>query len=332
MVIHMRPSVIDVAKFAGVSTATVSRVLNDSPSLRPGTKKKVMDAIEQLGYKLPDSNLAQKGIIPKVVMILVPDISNAFYGEIVRGIESTAREHNYSILLFDTHSDDLLVSQCLDTIKQNKISGVISLEPMATQSFRSMELNDLPWISCSEYIPDSFVQHISIDHRAAAKDAVLYLISQGHRKIAFVNSDESYIYAQERRLGYEDALAIAGISSDDNYIQVVGGIDYKLGELAARRLMFLPEPPTAIFAVSDMLAIGIIKSIFRLKKKVPNDVAVIGFDDIPVAEVFEPGLTTISQPMLEMGQKAMLMILDKIHGKPVISCIVNHSLIIRESA
>lgn len=328
----MRPSVLDVAKFAGVSTATVSRVLNDSPSIRPATKKKVLEAIEQLGYKLPDSNLAQKGLIPKVVMILVPDISNPFYGEIVRGIESTARDQNYSILLFDTHSDDQLIRDCLDTIKQHKVSGVISLEPMATQSFRSLELNDLPWISCSEYIPNSSVQHISIDHRAAAKDAVLYLISQGHKKIAFVNSDESYIYAQERRKGYEEALAIAEIPVTLDYIQVVGGIDYKLGELAARRLMFLPEPPTAVFAVSDMLAIGIIKSIFRLKKTVPHDLAVIGFDDIPVAEVFEPGLTTIAQPMLEIGQKAMHMVLDKINGKPVSSCLVNHSLIIRDSA
>lgn len=328
----MRPSVSDVAKHAGVSTATVSRVLNDNATIRPETRDKVLAAIAELGYRLPESSLMQKGIIPRVIMLLVPDIANAYYGEIVRGIEFAAREQQHSVLLFDTHHNAQDVAYWLETMRQYKVGGVISLEPLAMQSQHPEHFEGIPWVACSEFVAGATVPHVSIDHRQAACDAVLYLISKGHTRIGLVNSDESYMYACERRAGYEEGLQQAGLQIQPDYIQYAGGIDYKLGEMAARRLLMLEQPPTAIFAVSDMLAIGVMKAAFRAGLQVPAQVAVVGFDDIPVAEMFEPALTTIAQPMFELGQSAVAMLFQRMAGHTVESRTLNHALVIRESA
>jgi hypothetical protein len=167
----------------------------------------------------------------------------------------------------------------------------------------SSEVSALPWVACSEFVPDAPIPHISIDHRLAAKDAVLYLLAKGHRRIALINSDERYLYAQRRREGYRDALRDAGIDEKADYIQIVGGIEHPLGELAARRLLALDPVPTAVFAVSDTLAIGAIKATLAAGLRVPEDFAVMGFDDVPLASIFEPSLTTIAQPRRELGNR-----------------------------
>ncbi|MFM2479789.1 LacI family DNA-binding transcriptional regulator [Celerinatantimonas sp. YJH-8] len=328
----MRPSVADVAKLAGVSTATVSRVLNGSASLRPSTRNRVQQAIQTLGYQLPVSNSAEKDKLTKTVMILVPDIENPFYSGVVHGIENTAKEQNFSVMLTNTQGTNDSMQRYLQQLQQHQICGVISLDPMTAQSTLPQDIALLPWIACSEYVPHSPMAYVSIDHHQAAKDAVLYLISQGHKKIAFVTSDESYLYAQRRRAGYEDALRSAGIAIRPDYIQAVGGLDYPLGELGAHRLLTLNEPPTAIFAVSDTLAIGVMKAIFRAKLRIPEDIAVIGFDDIPIANMFEPSLTTIAQPSFEIGQKAMKMLIHRINGENVQIKTISHTLVIRDTA
>ncbi|WP_165313685.1 LacI family DNA-binding transcriptional regulator [Vibrio ziniensis] len=328
----MRPSVADVAKYAGVSTATVSRVLNENPSIRPQTRDKVKKAVEALGYQLPENNPVPKMNSSKLIMVLVPNIENPFYSGIVKGIEAAAREHNYSVLLTNTQGDSWVELKYLDMLEQKQVAGVISLDPMTAQLNLPSRIVELPWVACSEYVPNSEVAYVSIDHKQAAKDAVLYLVSKGHKRIALVNSDERYIYAQQRLEGYISAMESAGLSIEDGYVQSMGGIDYPLGELAARRLMTLPTPPTAIFSVSDTLAIGVMKAAFRMGKKIPEDVAVIGFDDIPLSDMFEPSLTTIQQPTFEMGQAAMKMLSQRIDGNAVSSKLIHHSLIVRQSA
>jgi len=328
----MRPSVADVAKYAGVSTATVSRVLNDSQSIRPQTREKVQKAVQALGYQLPESNPVMKLNGAKLVLVLVPNIENPFYAGIVNGIEASAREHNYSVVLTNTQGDSWVELKYLDMLEQKQVAGVISLDPMTAQLNLPERIVHLPWVACSEYVPNSEIAYVSIDHKQAARDAVLYLVSKGHKRIALVNSDERYIYAQQRQEGYVSAMESAGLKIEDGYMQSMGGIDYPLGELAARRLMTLSSPPTAIFSVSDTLAIGVMKAVFRMGKKVPQDVAVIGFDDIPLSDMFEPSLTTIQQPTFEMGQAAMKMLTQRIEGNSATSKIIHHSLVVRHSA
>ena len=172
---------------------------------------------------------------------------------------------------------------------------------------------------------------MSIDHRLAAKDAVLYLLSIGHRKIALINSDERYLYARQRREGYRDALKEQGIAEREEYIQIVGGTEPPLGELAARRLISQDDPPTAIFAVSDMLAIGAIKACITSKLSVPEQIAIVGFDDIPMASIYEPSLTTIGQPRRELGETAMALLLKRIKGEMPHSVTLPHTLVIRQT-
>ncbi|MFD2015168.1 LacI family DNA-binding transcriptional regulator [Vibrio olivae] len=219
----MRPSVADVAKYAGVSTATVSRVLNDSQSIRPQTREKVQNAIKALGYQLPESNPVMRLNGTKLIMVLVPNIENPFYSGIVNGIEAAAREYNYSVILTNTQGTSWVELKYLDMLDEKQVAGVISLDPMMAQLELPERIVHLPWVACSEYVPGSQVGYVSIDHKQAAKDAVLYLVSKGHKRIGLVNSDERYIYAQQRREGYISAMESAGLPIEEGVYPIDGG-------------------------------------------------------------------------------------------------------------
>ncbi|WP_395406390.1 substrate-binding domain-containing protein [Pseudoduganella sp. UC29_106] len=173
---------------------------------------------------------------------------------------------------------------------------------------------------------------VSIDHRQAAIDAVQYLINRGHRRIALISANEDYLWARQRHEGYEYALRRAGIPVEPQLVRTARGTDYVHGMEAAGTLLAMEQPPTAVFAVSDTLAIGAIKAFRRVGRRVPEDIAVLGFDDIPVAHVFEPGLTTIAQPVRELGATAAEMLLKRLDGGSAESCTLQHALVVRASA
>ncbi len=310
----------------------MSRVLNGVDLVRPETKSKVEKSIAALGYRVSESARSLRTSSRRQILVLVPDFSNPYYGEIVRGIESVAREHGYHVLLSETRTEGARKRAYVELLQQQLADGVVCLDPVTIRRLAADGIVSFPWVACSEFLPDADIPYVSIDHRQAAKDAVLYLLSRGHRNIGFVNSDERFIYAQQRRAGYEDALKEAGVDARADYIQSVGGVDYPLGELAARRLLALEPRPTAIFAVSDTLAIGVMKASFRAGLKVPHDVAVVGFDDVPVAEMFEPSITTLAQPMYSLGQRAFSLLLQRIKGESTTSEILPHRMVLRESA
>src|SRR5262249_18265965 len=141
-----------------------------------------------------------------------------------------------------------------------------------------------------------------------------------------------YLYARQRRDGYRDALRDAGLQERPEYVQIVGGIEHPLGELAARRLLALNQPPTAVFAVSDTLAVGAIKATLAAGRQVPNDLAVVGFDDVPLASIFEPSVTTVAQPRRDLGHQAMQLLLKCIAGERPTSITLGHTLVVRRSS
>jgi len=324
-------AVADVARAAGVSAATVSRVLNDHPSVREDTRLRVQQAMQSLNYRVSMAARSLRTSQTNFVLALVPDLANPYYAEILRGIGFTARQHDYELLLCDSGLDSARERAISQMLNSHMYDGVICMDPFTTQRLMTEKLRDLPWVACSEFVPDDSIPHVSIDHRLAAKDAVLYLLSIGHRKIALINSDERYLYARQRREGYRDALSEQGITERGDYIQIVGGIDPALGELAARRLISQDDPPTAIFAVSDMLAIGAIKACITSKFRVPEQIAVVGFDDVPIASIYEPSLTTIGQPRRELGETAMTLLLKRIKGEMPDSVTLPHTLVIRQT-
>ena len=325
-------AVADVARLAQVSTATVSRVINGHPSVRGETRARVEAAMQALNYRVTTAARSLRTARTRMVLALVPDFANPYYAEIVRGLGAAAREHDYELLLCDSGVSEARERAVAQMLTHHMYDGVVCMDPYATQRMVSAEVSALPWVACSEFVPDAPIPHISIDHRLAAKDAVLYLLAKGHRRIALINSDERYLYAQRRREGYRDALREAGLDERPEYIQIVGGIEHPLGELAARRLLALEQAPTAVFAVSDTLAIGAIKATLAAGLRVPDDFAVIGFDDVPLASIFEPSLTTIAQPRRELGEQAMRLLLRRIDGEMPASITLPHTLIVRRSA
>jgi LacI family repressor for deo operon, udp, cdd, tsx, nupC, and nupG len=325
-------SISAVAAHAGVSIATVSRVLNASKPVSADARERVETAVAALGYR---ANALARSLMrgeSRLLLVLVPDFANPFYSEIVKGVESVARRGGYSIILSgasDTLSRD---SHSLDALYNRLTDGVISLANFQDIQPLLQEIPDLPWVSCSEFVPDSGLPHASIDHQQAAIDAVQYLINRGRRRIALLSADENYLWARQRRAGYEQALRRAGIPLDPQLVRIARGTDYSFGMEAAGALLALETPPDALFAVADTLAIGAIKAFRRAGRRVPDDIAVVGFDNLPLSQVFEPALTTIAQPMFELGAVAAELLLEQLAGGKPTSRTLQHALVVRESA
>ncbi|MRW89816.1 LacI family DNA-binding transcriptional regulator [Duganella sp. FT80W] len=325
-------SISEVAAHAGVSIATVSRVLNSTKPVNADTRERVETAVAALGYR---TNALARSLTrgeSKLLLLLVPDFANPFYSEIIKGVESVIRKAGYSLVLGgapDTLSRD---SQALDTLYNRLADGVISLAHYHDLQPLLREMPGLPWVSCSEFIPDSDVPHASIDHQQAAVDAVQYLINRGHERIALLSADENYLWARQRHLGYEVAMQRAGIAIDPQLVRIARGTDYVFGMEAAGALLAQKNAPTALFAVSDTLAIGAIKAFRRAGLRVPEDIAVVGFDNVPLSQVFEPALTTIAQPMHELGAAAAQLLLERLAGGTPTSRTLQHTLVVRESA
>lgn len=330
---HSFPSLTSVAKAAGVSIATVSRVLNNSKPVSESVRRRVEEAVAQQGYRVNILGRSLRTAESRLLMVLVPDIANPYYAEIVRGVESVSRERGYNVLLAAdamAGGDGKFVS--LDALHNRMADGVISLAQIHQRPELVSMVREMPWVSCSEFMPDSGVPYVSIDHRQAAIDAVQYLLNRGHKRIALIGGNEEYLWARQRRHGYEAALARAHVEVDPSLVRAAPGTDYVHGQAAAGAFLALEQLPTAVFAVSDTLAIGAMKAFRRAGLRVPEDVAVLGFDNIPVAEVFEPGLTTIAQPMQELGRAAAELLLERLAGGQPVSRTLAHSLVVRDSA
>jgi DNA-binding LacI/PurR family transcriptional regulator len=325
-------SISAVAEQAGVSIATVSRVLNKTKAVNDDTRARVEAAVAALGYR---ANAVARSLMrgeTRLLLILVPDFANPFFAEIVKGVESVTRKKGYGLVMADASETLSRDSPALDSLYKRLADGVISLARFTDLKPLLEEIPDLPWVACSECVDDSNVPTVSIDHRQAAVDAVQYLINRGHRRIALISANEDYLWARQRHEGYEFALHRANIPIEAQLIRTARGTDYVHGMEAAGTLLAAEQPPTAVFAVADTLAIGAIKAFRRVGRRVPEDIAVLGFDDIPVAQVFEPGLTTIAQPLRELGSTAAELLLKRLAGGPAESCTLQHSLVVRASA
>ena len=315
-----------------MSIATVSRVLNVSKPVNAKTRERVEAAIAELDYRANPFARSLMSGESRLVLVLVPDFANPFYAEIVQGVESVTSKRGYSILLAalpGTLSND---GALIENLYNRLTDGVISLAHIKEQPELLAQMRRRPWVACSEFLPDSGIPYVSIDHRQAAIDAVQYLINRGHRRIALLGSQEDFVWARQRRAGYEEALTRASLEVDPQLVRLARGTDFTFGVEAAGGLLALENPPTAVFAVSDTLAIGAIKAFRRAGRRIPEDIAVVGFDNIPLSEVFEPSLTTIAQPMRELGAAASELLLQRLAGTDPPSRTMPHSLVIRDSA
>ncbi|WP_028208465.1 LacI family DNA-binding transcriptional regulator [Paraburkholderia nodosa] len=328
-------SIAAVALRAGVSVATVSRVLNGHANVRAATRERVLAEIETSGYRVNELARNLRTAESRLLLTMVPDFGNPFYAEIVRGIDSVARQHGFFLLLCDTGADAGRERSYFDLLRRHRADGAICLDPATVQHALAAESTALPWVACCEFDPDVGVPYVGIDNYRAAHDAVRHLIARGRRRVALINSDEHYLYAQQRRDGWRDALGEAGIALRDAWRVNVNCLDYDAGAQAAAALMQLPagEAPDAIFAVSDTLAVGVVNGLRGAGRRVPHDVAVVGFDDIALAAQIDPPLTTIAQPMRELGETAARLLLRRFADPraSVPGVLLPHRLVVRES-
>jgi len=325
-------TISDVAKAAGVSVATVSRVINGIANVSPETTAKVTKAIQELDYRpnLLGRNLRRTK--SERILVLLPNISNPFYSEIVKGIEDVANRNGYSIMLCNTDSDIKREKKYIKMLKTRLADGAILMASEISCEELTELAKEVSMVQCCEYKEGIPVSHVSIDNEKAAYKATKHLISLGHRKIAFIGANNQFLSSNLREKGYLRALSDEGIEPNPDYL-CYGDYSYKSGLRNMKKLLNLQERPTAVFCVSDVMAIGAIRLAMEENLKIPEDLAVCGFDNIHFSWMFTPSVTTIAQPMYDLGCTAMDALIRIIEGKSseVIHYFLEYELIIRES-
>ena len=325
------PNILDVARAAGVSVATVSRVLNGSTAVSPQTAERVNSLITEMGYRPNSLGRNLRRMRTGIVLVLLPSILNTFYSKIVKGIEDKAHEHSYNAIICTSDDDPKRERLFLNMVIDRQADGIICM----SLHLKADEVNSFakrfPLIQCCEYIDGVDSPSITIDNLEAAKEAVNHLIALGHREIGLISCSNSYASTKLREEGYKRALEANGISFKPERI-VLGNYSYQSGYKAAMKLY--KTGVTAVFAISDNMAIGAARAASALGLRVPDDIAIVGFDDVNFATMFEPALTTIAQPQYEMGKKAMELLLEGIGAKLPDSdkLIMPHKLVIRQSS
>ncbi|KMZ11375.1 Transcriptional regulator, LacI family [Candidatus Burkholderia humilis] len=321
-------SIADVAERASVSVATVSRVLNGYTNVRQPTRERALEAVAASGYRINELVRNLRTAESRLLLTMVPDFGNPFYAAIVRGIDSVTRQNGYYMLLCDTGADPLRERSYFDLLRGRRADGAICLDPAAVQKALAEEASALPWVAYCEFDPAARMPYVGIDNHLAAGDVVRYLIGKGHTRIALINSGHGYLYGRQRLAGYVDAPNPAWQIELDS-------LDYDAGAQAAAQLLALGDQrPSAIFAVSDTLAIGVMNGVRHAGLSVPDDVAVVGLDDIAVAANVYPSLTTVSQPVQRLGETAADLLLKRLRDPKaeVPGVLLPHRLIERRSA
>lgn len=329
----MAASIKDVAKEAGVSIATVSRVLNDVDVVNEETKKKVLEAINKLGYRPNIVARSLKTQKTSTIGIIIPDISSQFYPEIVRGAEDVANIYNYNIMLCNTDLDTEKEMEYLKVLKEKMVDGVLymsnSLEDSIVNLIKQLQI---PMVLVETTSKDGNIPSVTIDNEQAALDAVNYLIKKGNKKIAYIGTHEDAANASALRYtGYKTALKQNKIKLDEKIVHF-GGLKVSDGYNGINAILE-KESIDSVFCSSDEIAMGAINALRDSNIKVPDQVDVIGFDNIYSASVFYPKLTTIGLPMYDMGSVGMRMLIKIINKKEVDkeNYVLDHELIERDS-
>lgn len=325
------PTVKIVAEMAGVSTATVSRALSKPDLVSDPILRRVRAAADKAGYTPNALARNLRRMETKSVLIVLPDISNPFFGEIIQGAESVALARGYCVLVGNTNNDAERERAYADVILGRRADGLLLLNghlPEPWAGFKGAGKGPPIVIAC-EWIPGTSLPTVRIDNFDAAFQATRYLIDLGHRRIAHIAGPKGNVLRRERMLGYREAMRKAGLRP----ISADGDFSIESGFAATVDLLDRNDRPTAIFAANDETAIGVIQAVKARSLSVPRDISVVGFDDIRFAAANDPPLTTVSQPRVELGRRSMELLCDILENKPHIpqEVIVPTSFIVRGS-
>lgn len=314
--------------------ATVSRVVNNNPNVKPQTRKKVFEAIERLGYR---PNAVARGLASKkttTVGVVIPDISNMNFAEVARGIEDIATMYHYNIILCNADKKKEKEIRVINTLLEKQVDGLLFMGGTVTEEhIQAFRTSSIPIVLCATTDENDSIPAVDIDHEKAAKDAVQKLVEQGHRKIGMISGtlqDLSLGYA--RYQGYKLALEEAGIPYNENYVRA-GNYKYESGVEAMNHFLSLEDRPTAIFSATDEMAIGAIHAIQDAGLKVPDDFSVMSVDNSRMASMVRPQLAAVAQPMYDIGAVSMRL-LTKLMNKETIEqnkFVLPHEIVMRKS-
>lgn len=328
----MRVTIRDVAKKANVSLMTVSRVFNKKGNISRATEAKVLKAIKELDYRPSITARSLAGKKSDFIAIIVPDISNPFFSEMVKGAEDFARESGYNIFLGDTEGEVKLEKEYIDAAINRMADGIILVAPRLEDSLICKINDSTPLVLVDRSINKNDVLQVYIDNLKGAMSAVEYLISLNHKHIAFLSGPRDVLDSLRREKGYIMALKKHNIPINPK-LMLTGDFKFECGRYAFEKFYSNYPKPTAIFASNDIMAFGLIRRAREMNLKVPKDVSIVGFDDISLSSLVNPPLTTVRHPILKMGIKAVELLINKLGNQLDNKTNFNleNTLIIRES-
>lgn len=327
-------NIYDVAKEAGVSISTVSRVIQGASNVLPETRTRIEEAIQHLNYH--PNRLAQQFRTQqtKMILVIVPEIGNPFFADILTGIEDVAAKVDYNVLLVDSHGNRAVESRCYEMLSQKLVDGIITFSVGIPKEELKQLASQYPVVIGIRYFSEKTIANVTIDNIKATKDITSYMLNLGHKRICYLGGPEGVPIYQDRASGYMEALKEGGIPVDHSLIvhctpDVQGGYDAISSLLHDADRKF-----TAIVASGDIMAIGAIRALNDRGLKIPDDVAISGFDDIAFSALVTPSLTTVRQPKHQIGVRTMEKLMDLIAGKTLAANrdVLNYEIVIRESS
>lgn len=301
-------TIYEVAREAGVSTATVSRVINDRRHVREATRQKVEQAMDRLGYVANRQARGLAGGRSKVIGLLVYDFGSSYFSQLIKGIDAAVTSIGYDLMLYTTHAQREREARHAAELASGPVDGLIIVLAVDIRSYVDrLHHQRMPFVLLDYDSDVPGTTFITAANRQGARDAVEHLIGLGHRRIGLITGTSGTSSARERLAGYRDALREADIEHDRRLV-VKGDFLEDRGHEAMRQLLSLDDPPTAVFTSADTAAFGALRAIREAGLQVPDDVSVVGFDDIPESSLVTPPLTTVRQPLREMGATAVRLL------------------------
>ena len=321
----------DVARAAGVSLASVSRVINGHPHVTPAVTGRVEDAMAQLGYVANPTARALAGGRTQVIGLLTQEVQNPFSYAVISGVDEAVSALGYDFLLCTTHARREKEAEYAARLSGGMVDGLLVILPRGLPDYvGDLRAASFPFVLIDYDADAPGCSVVNATNRQGARAAIGHLLELGHRRIGFITGRPNVGATTERLAGYREALAGAGVPVIESDI-VVGDFMEPRGHDAALELLRRPHPPTAVFASSDSAAFGVLRAARELGLSVPDDLSVVGFDDVPEAALLTPPLTTVRQPLREMGRAAVrqLMLLLADHAQPPTRLVLETELVLR---
>jgi len=328
-------SMNEVAKKAGVSIATVSRVLNNSSSVNQATRVKILKAIKELKYQPSRvaKRLRSKSASGNLLGILIPDIQNPFYVDVLRGIEDVAYNNNYAIIMCNFGQDEKKEKLYLEILQSEGIDGLIAAPAREDDpQLIKMVKDGLPVVCVDRGLTEIDIDVVLVNNVEGAFKAVDHLIKTGYKRVAYISGLPAIPSSRLREKGYREALAANNVQFDQNFVKY-GDSKHESGVKLCEELLNMPIPPDAIFTGNNLITLGALETIHKKGLNIPKDIAIIGFDDMYWSNSLNPPLTAVRQPAYEIGKRAGELLIQRIN-EPQRSCIqmiLNAELMVRSS-